>query len=115
MTVEDIEAACKALPHVTQDIKWEHNLCYSIGDKMFLIVGIDNVPVTASFKVPDEEFEAFTSREGLRPAPYLARYKWVYTDNINRLSRKEWTHCIRQSYELIKSKLPRKKLRELGE
>jgi predicted DNA-binding protein (MmcQ/YjbR family) len=42
------------------------------------------------------------------PAPYLARYKWIYVDDINRLSTKDWEHYVEQSYKLIKSKLPKK-------
>jgi predicted DNA-binding protein (MmcQ/YjbR family) len=110
MTVEDIDHICRKLPHITQDIKWGHDLCYNIGEKMFLVIGVDNVPVSASFKVPDELFDEMTARKGIIPAPYLARYKWVYTDDINRLSKKEWEQFIKQSYELIKAKLPKKVL-----
>jgi predicted DNA-binding protein (MmcQ/YjbR family) len=113
MTVDDIDTICKKLPHVTTDIKWENHLCYNIGDKMFLIIGVDNVPVTASFKVTDDIFDELTAREGIIPAPYLARYKWVFTDNINRLSKKEWEQHIKQSYDMVKSKLPKKILKEL--
>ena len=114
MTTEEIQETCKSLPAVTEDIKWGHDLCFSIGNKMFLVIGIDNSPTTSSFKVTDEEFEEMSSRDGFMPAPYLARYKWVHVDNINRLTKKEWRHYIRQSYELIKSKLPKKIIKQLG-
>jgi predicted DNA-binding protein (MmcQ/YjbR family) len=51
MNVEDIQLICKALPSVTEDIKWEHDLVFSIGGKMFCVVGLEQSPTTASFKV----------------------------------------------------------------
>jgi predicted DNA-binding protein (MmcQ/YjbR family) len=77
---------------------------------MFCITSAD-ADQGASFKVRDEEFEEMTSREGVIPAPYLARAKWVYVVDFVWLSDEEWHHYVRQSYELIKEKLP-KKLRE---
>jgi predicted DNA-binding protein (MmcQ/YjbR family) len=81
---------------------------------MFLVTSPDHVPVTASFKVSDEEFEEVSSRKGFIPAPYLARYKWVFADDINRLSKKEWEYFIAQSYKLIAQKLPSKIKKEIG-
>ena len=114
MTVEDIRKFCKQLPGVTEDIKWGADLCFSIGDKMFLVTGVDEAETGATVKVPDEEFETICARKGFSPAPYLARYKWVLVDDYNKLPKKEWEKLIKQSYELIRNKLPKKKLKELG-
>lgn len=114
MTTEDLRRICTALKGVTEDIKWEHDLCFCIGDKMFLVTGLDEQPVNASFKVSDEEFDELSARPGFMPAPYMARHKWVRVEDINSLSKKQWEQYAKQSYELVKSKLPRKRLRELG-
>jgi predicted DNA-binding protein (MmcQ/YjbR family) len=114
MNIEDLQVICKKLKGVTQDIKWENHLCFNVGGKMFLITSPDNVPVSASFKASDEEFEELSMREGFMPAPYLARYKWVHVDDINRLSKKQWEHYATESYRLIASKLPSKLRKELG-
>lgn len=108
MNIEGFQKICKPLAGVTQDIKWENHLCFNIGEKMFLVTSPDSVPVTATFKVSDDEFEELSSREGFKPAPYLARYKWVYVDDIDRLTKKEWERYIKQAYTLIASKLPNK-------
>jgi predicted DNA-binding protein (MmcQ/YjbR family) len=50
----------------------------------------------------------------MRPAPYVARYKWVLVEEPDRLSRKEWEHYVRQSYELVRAKLPKQVARQLG-
>jgi predicted DNA-binding protein (MmcQ/YjbR family) len=109
MTIEDVQIICKKLDNVTTDIKWGHDLCFNIGGKMFFVTDIDNVPTSVSFKTDEETFNELIEREGFKPAPYLARHKWVYVDDINRLSKKEWRHFISQSYELIKAKLPKNK------
>ena len=114
MTTEEIQAICKKLPGVTEDIKWGHDLVFSVGAKMFCVVGLDQAPTTASFKVKDEDFDAMCSRQGFKAAPYVAKYKWVWTDDINRMSKKEWEKNLRQSYELVKDKLSVKVKKQLG-
>lgn len=63
---------------------------------------------TSSLKVSDEEFNEITARDGIIPAPYLARNKWIQVASVATFSQKEWEHYLRQSYELVKSKLPKK-------
>jgi len=114
MNIEDIQAFCTKLPAVTEDIKWENHLCFCVGEKMFLILGLDEVPTTSSFKVNEEDFEEIASRAGFKPAPYLARYKWVWTSDIRNLSKDEWEHYIKKSYNLVKAKLSKKTVKTLG-
>lgn len=114
MTTEDLRRICMTLKGATEDIKWEHDLCFCIGDKMFLVTGLDEQPVSASFKVSDEEFDELSAKPGFTPAPYMARHKWVRVEDISRLSKKQWERYARQSYDLVRSKLPKKILRELG-
>ena len=114
MTLEDLRTICLSLPSATEDIKWEHDLVFSVGGKMFCAAGLDQSPTTASFKVKDEDFDLMCSRSVFFPAPYLARYKWVAIDDISRLPLSEWEKYIRQSYELVREKLPVKVKGQLG-
>ena len=113
MNIEEIQDLCKKMPAVTEDIKWEDHLCFNVGNKMFLITAPDKVPHSATFKVNDEEFELLPEREGFIPAPYMARYKWIYVDDINRMGKKEWQKYLKQSYDLIYAKLPLKLRKEI--
>lgn len=113
MNIETLREMCRSLPAVTEDIKWGHDLCFSVAGKMFCVAGLDG-PLTVSFKVRDDEFDEVSSSPGLRPAPYVARYKWVLVEEIDRLSRMEWEHYVKQSYELVKAKLPKKVARQHG-
>ncbi len=108
MTIADIKSICKKLPAVTEDVKWGADLCFSVGAKMFCVTGLEEIPVTVSFKVSDEEFEEVSARPGFRPAHYVARYKWVTVEDGKKISKKELERFIKQSYELVKAKLPKK-------
>jgi predicted DNA-binding protein (MmcQ/YjbR family) len=112
MNIESLREFCLSLPYTTEDVKWGADVCFSIGGKMFCVSGFSQ-PLHASLKVNDEEFEEVSSRQGIIPAPYLARYKWVLISEDAGLTDKQWKHYISQSYELIKDKLPKKMLKEL--
>ena len=114
ITIEDLQRSCMALPGTTEDIKWEHHLCFNIGGKMYLITSPDETPSTASFKVTEEEFDTLIARDGFAPTSYLARYKWVRVDDINRLTIAQWKYYIGESYRLVASKLPLKVKKSLG-
>lgn len=114
MTLEDIKSICEKLPGVTVDVKWGADLCFCIAKKMFCVTGLERQPVSVSFKVTDDEFDEVSARKGFRPADYVARYKWVTIDDINMTSRKELEKFIRQSYDLVKARLPRKERDKLG-
>ncbi len=112
--MEDIQKICSGLPSVKEDIKWQHDLVFSVGGKMFCVVGLDQSPTSASFKVTDEAFGELCNRTGFKPAPYLARYKWVWVDDMNRISATEWKAYLHQSYNLVWDKLSPKVKTQLG-
>src|SRR3954464_5801211 len=105
MNIDKLRLFCKKLPHVTEDIKWGHDLCFCIGEKMFCVTGLEG-PTQISLKVNDEEFEELSVSQDISPALLVARYKWVLVKNPNRFNKKEWEHYIKQSYDLVKVKLP---------
>jgi predicted DNA-binding protein (MmcQ/YjbR family) len=113
MDIETLRDFCLTLPAVTEDVKWGQDLCFSVARKMFCVAGLEG-PLTVSFKVKDEEFEELSSSPGMRPAPYVARYKWVLVEEVDTLSLKEWKHYVKQSYELVRAKLPKKVARQHG-
>jgi|SRR3954463_16306081 YjbR len=67
MNIEEVQSLCKQLPGVTEDIKWGSDLCFSVGGKMFLVTGLEQSPITASFKVTDEQFEELSAKPGFKP------------------------------------------------
>jgi len=113
MNIEELRAFCLSLKGTTEDIKWEHDLCFSIGGKMYCVTGADGESGT-SFKCSDDDFLSLQERDGIVPAPYMARNKWVMVERSAALSKSEWKHFVGQSYRMIASKLTNKAKRELG-
>ena len=115
MNIEQLRNTCLSFPSVTEDVKWESNLCFLVANKIFLMVALDVSPAPASFKVPPGDFNDVASKDGFSQAPYLARGQWVRTHNVENLSEEEWIHYAKRSYELIRSKLTKKLQQELEE
>ncbi len=107
MDIEKIRQICLSFPSVTEDIKWEHDLCFSIGGKMFCVTPLLPEGGT-TFKVTDDEFEEISCRIGFQPAPYVAKHKWVMLKDNTLLTESEWQFYLKQSYDLVKAKLPKK-------
>lgn len=112
MNLEILEKICNNLNGTTEDIKWENDLCFLIGNKMYCVAGIEP-PLTVSFKVQPEEFIELTNKNGIIPAPYVARYHWVLVEDLNALNLKEWKFYITQSYKMIFNKLSKKIQKEI--
>ncbi|MCH8904378.1 MAG: MmcQ/YjbR family DNA-binding protein [Bacteroidetes bacterium] len=112
MDIESLRTFCLSLPHAEEDLKWGNDLCFTIVKKIFCSTGLEG-EFGVSLKVRDEEFEELSETDGIIPAPYAARNKWILVRDPNRWNQKEWEHYITQSYEMIKSKLPKRVLNEL--
>lgn len=113
MDIEMLRKICSLLPAVIEDIKWGNDLVFSVGEKMFCVASLE-APFSCSFKVPDDEFDELSNQQGFMPAPYMARAKWVLVTDSSKLNKKEWEKYIKRSYELVKSKLPKKLREKLG-
>ena len=113
MTIDTIRTICLALPGATEDIKWDYDLVFSVGGRMFAVVCLEP-PHTVAFKCTPERFAELVERDGIFPAPYLARAMWVQEQGIGEtLDRRELTHLLHASYDLVLARLPRsvKKIR----
>lgn len=112
MNIEFIRNICKGLPSVTEGIKWGNDLCFMVGTKMFCVILLET-PMKVSIKVKDDEFEEITNLEGIIPAPYAARHKWILVEITSVFNKQKWEHYIVQSYGLVKAKLSKKKQLQL--
>ena len=100
---------CLSLPHTTEDIQWESHLLFRIAKKMYCIVSLEpESPTKMSLKCTPEKFAELVEIEGIIPAPYMARNHWVAFVDLNGLRQSEIRALIRNSYELVFEKLPKK-------
>jgi predicted DNA-binding protein (MmcQ/YjbR family) len=111
MDLETIRRYCMSLPHVEEDVKWEHLLTFLVGRKMFCVVNLEPArenDIGLGFKASPEEFAELVEREGVIPAPYMARNHWVSLQEYTSLPWRELQERIARSYELVKATLPKK-------
>jgi len=108
MNVEQLRKYCLSLPGATADIKWGADLCFSVGAKMFCVTGADSAEGGMSFKCTPEKFDELIEREGIDPAAYVGRYKWVHVAKSDTVPAAELKDLIKTSYQLVFDKLPPK-------
>ncbi len=108
--VEWIRKLCLSLPDTTENIQWHEDLCFKVRGKIFSIVALSRgnlAPIC--LKCTPEKFHELLELEGVSPAPYVGRYKWILLANSNVLPARELEGLIRQSYDLVVAKAPTKK------
>ncbi len=111
MTPAAFDAACRALPGVTMDILWGDDSVYKVGGRMFSALGPSG---DVSLKVSDIAYEALVESCAARPAPYLARAKWVRFESLAALNDDEVLGWLSQAHALVAAKLTRARRQELG-
>lgn len=107
MNLEQLQKFCLTFPGATEDIKWGADLCFCVGDKMFCVTGADSIAGGLSVKCTPEKFAELIEREGIDPAAYVGRYKWVRISDLNAVSNGELKDLISTSYQLVRDKLPK--------
>ena len=114
MDNERIRALCLALPHVKETVNWGHHLVYWAGDrdlggKMFAMTDLDRSGTGVLwFHCGAERFHELLEREGIIPAPYMARAFWVTVERWDVLRPREYEDELRRAHELIFAKLPKR-------
>ncbi|MDR7047887.1 putative DNA-binding protein (MmcQ/YjbR family) [Duganella sp. 3397] len=113
MKIQQAKALCRSLPGATEDVKWESTLVFSVGGKMFAATDNGHHARRLSLKVDDDLFLGLTGRDGIIPAPYLARAKWIRIEDIQTVSDAELIDLIKRAHQLILHKLSKKLQREI--
>ena len=110
---QQLQDYCRSLAGTTEDVKWGTNLVFSVAEKMYVVFSLDDDPPRLSFKTEPAMFEALTHQDGIIPAPYLARAKWVALESLDALATEEIEDLIGESYRLVFEKLPKKTQRQI--
>ncbi len=114
MDNERIREICLALPHSRETLNWGHHLVYwagdrDIGGKMFAMTDLDGTGTGVLwFHCGAERFHELLEREGIIPAPHLARAYWVAVERWEVLRPREIEDELRRAHTLILEKLPPK-------
>jgi predicted DNA-binding protein (MmcQ/YjbR family) len=106
MDIDSIRQYCLSFPNSKENLQWGDNLCFKVGGKIFVILGLDEL--RGCFKAAPDVFAELVEREDIRPAPYVGRYKWVMLDRLDAVSDDQFRELVRQSYEMVSTKVPKK-------
>jgi predicted DNA-binding protein (MmcQ/YjbR family) len=104
MDVESIRHFCLSFPDAKENLQWGEDLCFKVRGKIFAVLDLGSVPQRLSFKCTPDKFSELTEQEGISPAPYVGRYKWVLLERLSVLPAPELKDLIRESYAMVASK-----------
>ena len=108
MDVDWLRKYCLTLPHTTESVQWGADLVFKIAGKMYAVAALEPSGNWLSFKCSPEDFADLCERAGIIPAPYLARAQWVALQTEDALPRPELKRLLRNAYDLVFAKLPKK-------
>jgi predicted DNA-binding protein (MmcQ/YjbR family) len=104
MNVDAIREYCLSFAEATENLQWGADLCFKVRGKIFVVLSLESVPQGMCFKCTPEQFAELCEYEGIIPAPYVGRYKWVMLQRLDVLRDQELKDLIRRSYEMVASK-----------
>jgi predicted DNA-binding protein (MmcQ/YjbR family) len=114
MDAESARTFLLTLPDVVETQQWGDNLVFWVGDKavggkMFCLLNLsDGGHGVASYSAGPERYAELLEREGLLPAPYMARIHWVAAERWTAWRNTEWQDELRAARDLTYAKLPKK-------
>jgi len=114
MDPELIRSFLLGLPHVAETMQWGANLVFwagdkAIGGKMFALANLDtDGRAVIAFCAGQERYSELLEREGIFPAPYLARAHWVAVERWDVFRPAEWKEELTAAHAIVAARLPRK-------
>jgi predicted DNA-binding protein (MmcQ/YjbR family) len=109
-----IEQYCLALPGSRLSVQWGDTRVFKVCEKIFVLLAGPSEPWGASFKVTPDSYELLIGAKAARPAPYLAKAKWVRVENLDVMDVPELLARFGQSYRLIAAGLSKTQRTALG-
>ena len=124
MTLDEFNLLYSNLTSTTKVVQWGGAHVWKIGGKIFAIASywgpntknkqLPKEGSKISFKCSDFSYSILIEQEGIIPAPYLARAKWVQLEESDALNDQDVKSYITQAHAIIAAKLTKKIQAELG-
>jgi len=106
--IDWVRELCLSFPHASEQVTWGADLTFRVTGKIFAVAVLEPAKVWLSFKCSAENFAELTERDGVIPAPYLARAQWVALERKEALQKEELAPLLREAYDLVFAKLSKK-------
>ncbi|MBL4666509.1 MAG: MmcQ/YjbR family DNA-binding protein [Sneathiella sp.] len=116
MKIQEFNDYCSSLAATTNVIQWGNASVWKVGGKIFAICSHwgDGIEEKYSFKCSELSFSILIEQEGIIPAPYLARAKWVQLETYGALSDEDMRAYVKNAHDIISKKLTKALQKELG-
>lgn len=109
MNLDAIRDYCLSFPDATEGLQWGDDLLFRVRGKIFVSVPLNaSYPVRITFKTTPDKILDLLEIEGIQRAAYVGRYNWVSLERFDVLPWAELKQLIRESYELVAAKAPKK-------
>jgi predicted DNA-binding protein (MmcQ/YjbR family) len=109
--VEWIRELCGSLDDVSENLQWGETLCFKLHGKLFALVDLAQGKVApVVLKAAPAKFSELVEIEGISPAPYVGRYKWIQLANSDVLPAAGLEALIRESYDLVAKNVGKKRV-----
>jgi predicted DNA-binding protein (MmcQ/YjbR family) len=115
MDLEIIRKYCLEKRNVTESFPFgETTLVFKVGGKIFLLIGLDNLPLQFNVKCdPDLAVELRENYSSVIPAFHMNKKHWNTIILNGQLSAKQIREMIDASYSLVVRTLPAKERKKL--
>jgi predicted DNA-binding protein (MmcQ/YjbR family) len=115
MDLDSIRAFCLSFPGASEGLQWGECLLFRVEKKIFVNVTLADTPPRVWVKCTPERCAELLEIEGIHRAPYIGKHDWVELERMDLLRDAEMREVIEESYQNIRSKLPRSVQATLGD
>ncbi|MGZ3861943.1 MAG: MmcQ/YjbR family DNA-binding protein [Bacteroidia bacterium] len=116
MNIEELREYCISKPHVEETFPFnETTLVFKVGGKMFLLVDINEQPVSFNIKCdPEKAVELREQYSFVQPGFHMSKTHWNTVTCEKGASKKLLKEWIDDSYNLVIAGLPKKERAKFG-
>ena len=116
MDIEEIHEYAMQKPGVTEDFPFdESTLVFRVMNKMFMLAGLDNVPISVNLKCdPERAIELREEYESVTPGYHMNKKHWNTVCLEGDVGTDVLKDLIDHSYALVASKLKKSEREELA-
>lgn len=115
MDIESLREFCLSFPGASEGLQWGECLLFRVAKKIFVNVTLADTPPRVWVKSTPGRCAELLEIEGIHRAPYIGKHDWVELERMDLLRDAEMREVIAESYQNIRSKLPRSVQAKLGE
>jgi predicted DNA-binding protein (MmcQ/YjbR family) len=111
MNLEDFREYCLTKPKVTESTPFgPDTIVFKVGGKIFALASLDDVPTHVNLKCdPEHALDLRDRYEEVQPGYHMNKKHWNTIELGGRIPDAELRRMIDHSYELVVSRLPKRR------